>query len=347
MLLPGFGPIDDPAGQRRVRAATVAVVGCGALGGPIAEWLCRAGVGRLILIDRDIVEITNLQRQVLFGEADVDKPKAEAARARLASINSDVTIEARIADLVGPRSEHLLTADDGAQPDVIADGTDNFETRYVLNDVAHKWRVPLVYGGAVGTSGMTMTIKPGKSLCLRCIADGPPAPGTMPTCDTAGVLGPTTGVVAAMQAAAVLRLIVEPERAQAGVLTELDPWLGTTRRLDLNGGKRDDCPCCAHGRYEYLEAAAEDTASLCGRDAVQVRPRSTGDFDLAAAADRLRAHGEFKATAFMAKGTLASERTDEGDGVCSLTVFADGRAVIGGTARPERARSIYAKYLGA
>lgn len=346
MLLPGFGP----EAQDRLARAHAAIVGVGALGCAIADQLARAGVGRLTLIDRDIVELTNLQRQTLFSEADArdGTPKAEAAARRLAAINSQITLTPRIADLIPENAGSLLGIDNSSRPDVILDGTDNFETRYLLNDIAIRERIPFIYGGAVGTRGMQMNVIPTatpQGPCLRCIFEDPPAPGSAPTCDTAGVLGPLIAIIGAMEACEALKVLTGHAELPSPQLVELDPWLGVSRRLSVQ--RSPDCPCCVQRRFDFLDARSSDTASLCGQDAIQIRPAPGATLDLAALAGRLAQHGPFAAIgSMMVRGHLAAEPADAG-GPIGLTLFADGRAIVRGTTRAERARSIYARYIGA
>lgn len=359
MLLPGIGE----AGQRALLRARAVIVGCGALGCASADLLARAGVGRLTLIDRDVVELTNLQRQTLFTEADAaaGAPKAEAAARRLRAVNSEIEIKAVIADATHRNIERLAGLDatgnasgDSAGPVVLVDGTDNFQTRYLLNDVAVKHGVPYIYGGAVGTGGLVMPVLParagGAGPCLRCVFEEPPAAGTTPTCDTAGVLGPVVAMVAAMQAAAALRVLAQGPAAVEAALTEFDAWGGRVRRIDLTSARRADCPACGRGRLEYLDGSrAEDTAVLCGQRAVQVWPDSAqagGLVDLQAMAERLRAHGTVASHEYLLRARLERERGREG-GAIELTVFADGRAVVRGTDEVAVARAIYARYVGA
>lgn len=347
MLLPGIGA----EGQERLLKAHVAVVGCGALGCGIADLLARAGVGTLTLIDRDVVELTNLQRQTLFDERDAAEgiPKAEAARRRLAAVNASITLHAVVADLTAANAESLLGLDgpsSGApRPMLLLDGTDNFETRYLLNDLAVKHGLPYVYGGAVATCGMQMTIVPGRTACLRCLFPEPPPPGTTPTCDTAGVWGPVIGTVTAMQAAEAIRLITGHGPGDQA-LHDIDLWARRHRRIEA--ASRADCPCCALRRFEFLdEGRATPPAALCGQDAVQVAAPAGGErIDLEALRQRLAAHGDFRALGrFLVRGTLAHERGDNGAPI-ELTVFADGRAIVKGTVRPELARALYARFIG-
>jgi molybdopterin/thiamine biosynthesis adenylyltransferase len=359
ILLPDIGE----QGQRRLLAGHVAVVGCGALGTSIADALARAGVGTLSIIDRDTVELTNLQRQVLFEEADVERavPKARAAAERIARINSAVTVHAQVADLNHRNAERLC-----AGADVIVDGLDNFETRYLVNDLAVRLGRPFVYGGAVATGGMSMTILPhsahraGTSApsiawtdeqatpCLRCVFPDAPPPGTAATCDTAGVLGPAVLTIAAHQTAQVIKLLTGNLDALDRSLLTIDVWRNRTRRFDVGGARQATCPCCGEGRFEFLAGdAASATTSLCGRHAVQITPADAANsLDLDRIATRLGAHGNFTHNGYLVHGRFASETGDAGDPL-ELTLFPDGRAIIRGTAEAETARSIYARYIGA
>ncbi len=346
MLLPGIGE----AGQLRLRSSRALLIGCGALGCVIADSLVRAGIGHLTIVDRDVVEVTNLQRQVLFSESDAAEglPKAEAALKRLMAVNSLVRIDAVVADFAAGNAERILRAG-GPFPAVLLDGTDNFETRYLINDLAVKHGIPYVYGGAVGTRGMAMTILPREGPCLRCMFDEPPAAGTMPTCDTAGVLGPVIAMVAARQAAEAIKLLVGQTEAVARTLFEIDAWSNLRREVDLGAGaRRADCACCGQGKFEYLSGSrAGTTLALCGQDAIQVSPPGNGErLDLAALAARIDQHGDFRAVgSCLIRGELRNESGSNGTKI-GLTVFADGRAIVKGTTRPEVARAIYSKYVG-
>lgn len=345
MLLPGVGE----EGQRLLRESRVLIVGCGALGCAAADLIVRAGVGTVVIIDRDVVEPTNLQRQSLFDESDVAEglPKAEAARRRLRRINSNVTVEAAVADFNAASAGRLAGVDSGRVPGVIIDGTDNFETRYLLNDLAVKHGVPYAYGGVIGTRGMAMTVLPGKTACLRCIFEEIPPPGSVPTCDTAGVLGPAVQIVAACQAGDALKVLLGRGDLVARSLLEFDLWSNRRRRVETEGLRdRAGCVCCGSRRFEFLEGGiAGATASLCGRNSVQVLPGRDARVDLQALAARLGPHGTFQATPFLVRGTLKRSSVSSGDGL-GLTVFADGRAIVHGTDRPEVARSMYARYVG-
>lgn len=345
-------------GQARLRGGHALVVGCGALGCMAAEMLCRAGVGTITLVDRDVVEWTNLQRQVLFDERDAAEgnPKSVAAAARLFAIDPGVHVRALVADVVR-RNVVELVAGGGSQllrrADVVVDGTDNFEARYLLNDAAVKCGVPLVYAGVVGMAGVTMTVVPRETACLRCVFDEPPSVGSAQrgaTCDTVGVLGPAVGAIASVQAAEAIKILAGRVDAVRRTVLSIDVWSGEARSVDVSAARREGCVCCGLGRYEFLDGVeGDEPARLCGRDAVQVSPTGPGRMDLGGLAARLRAHGEFAASRFLVRGVLSGERADsegEGGGRIGLTVFADGRAIVTGTSRVERARGIYARYVG-
>ena len=335
-LLPDIGD----AGQARLRSSHAVIVGCGALGCASADLLVRAGVGRVTLIDRDVVEATNLQRQSLYAEADEGEPKAEAARRRLSAVNSGIEIIAHASDLT-PENARRLT--EGA--DVLVDGTDNFETRFVLNDLAVEQDMPYVYGGAVGTRGMAFTVlrraeREAEGLpCVRCLFPEPPPPGSQPTCDTAGVLGPVVAMVGAYQAGEALKLLVGRTDLVMRSMLDFDPWNGERRRFDLRGTRNTACVCCGQGRYEFLNAErGGGTASLCGRDAVQVSPTGDAKIELKALHAKMQAVGAFTLGPFTIRGELS-------DGV-KLTVFRDGRALIQGVTDPAKARAIYDRVVG-
>ncbi len=336
MLLPGLGA----AAQQRLREAAVMIMGCGALGTVAADGLARAGVGHLVIVDRDFVELTNLQRQVLFDEEDVAEvmPKAEAAKRKLARINSQVEVTAIVDDL---NADSFVRHARGA--DLLVDGLDNFETRYLANDYAVREGIPYFYAGAVGTEGMAATILPGQTPCLHCLFGAPPPPGQGATCDTVGVLGPAVSIIAAFQVAEVIKWIAGAhDRMRRGLLT-IDLWDNRLLQLDAAAAPDSECPCCGQRHFDYLEGDAGSSAtSLCGRDAVQLRHRQDGgSLDLRALARRLDAHGPVKVNAFM----LRAELTDRGKPF-ELTLFPDGRAIIKGSDDASEARAVYAKYVG-
>lgn len=323
------------AGQDRLSRAHVVVVGCGALGCAASDLLVRAGVGRLTLVDRDLVEWSNLHRQVLFSEADAraGKPKALAGAERLTCVNSSVVVDAVVADLRASNAASLLPSD----ASLVVDATDNFETRYLLNDVCVKRGLPLVYGGVIGVRGMQATFAPGGP-CLRCVFPEPPEPGSQQTCESAGVLGPAVAVVGAMQAAAALRLIIGGEVPR--LLHEWDVWRGGSRTLAL-GEPRADCPACAASRFEFLAARhGEDAARVCGGDAVQVWPSPNTTVDLRALAERLSPHCSVEVGPVMVRAEMRDK-----PGV-TLTVFADSRAIVRGAGGVDAARSLYARFVG-
>ncbi|MCB9838300.1 MAG: ThiF family adenylyltransferase [Phycisphaeraceae bacterium] len=340
-LLPGIGD----AGQRRLREAHALIVGVGALGSAVAESLCRAGVGTLTLVDRDIVEPTNLQRQSLYAEADLGAAKAHAAAKRLRAIDASAQINP-VAEDFAQRNARRLAG--GA--DLIIDGTDNFETRYLINDLTVATDRPYIYGGVVATQAMQMTIIPGRTPCLRCVFEDPPPPGSTPTCDSAGVLGPAVQTVAALQAIAAMKILVgAPETVDRRLFTA-DLWTNRFERIDL-GDPKPGCPCCARREFDFLEGeAGAEIRSLCGRNSVQIAPGDDAPIsrvDLDDLARRLTPFGAFEVRDRLLRGSFADERTDQGDSAIGLTLFPDGRAIITGTTRSDRARSIYAKYVGA
>lgn len=322
-ILPQLGE----EGQRRLAQARVLVAGCGALGSHTAVALLRAGVRRLVLVDRDLVEVSNLHRVAGFAQEDVGRPKAEALASRLRAVDPEGEIEARVVHLGPTEAEELVP-----EVDLVVDGLDNLETRYLLNDVCVKHGVPWVYTAVLATYGMTMPVLPGRGPCLRCLFPTPPPPGALPTCATAGILGPVPQALAAWQAVSAIQILVEAPELTPGELLYLDLW---TRRVSTIQVKRaSDCPTCVERRFEFLDRPSR-TAILCG-DAVQVLPRGQVKLDLDALAARLSRLGraELKGEVLLA----------ELEGV-SLTVFRDGRALIRGVEDPARAQSLYDRYL--
>ena len=324
-ILPEIGP----QGQERLARSTVAMIGLGALGTVSAGLLARAGVGRLRLIDRDVVEVNNLQRQVLFDEDDVDLPKADVAARKLRAVNSSVAIEGIAKDVHAANIEPLL---EGA--DLVVDGADNMELRFLLNEASLKRGVPWVYGGAIATHGMAMAIVPRVTACFRCFLPHVPAPGSLPTCDTAGILNTVSSVVGSLQATEAIRLLVgEPPR---GELLVFDGWAEELQRLRVS--RRTDCAACVKGETEFLGARrGQVIAALCGGETISIDPAHRGDIDLAGVESRLRRLGAVR--------SLGNVLVFEADGA-RFTLFSDGRALIRGTDDPERARSLYAKYVG-
>lgn len=315
----------------------VLLIGCGALGGVMAEQLARAGVGFLRIVDRDIVELTNLQRQVLFSESDATNalPKAVAAKKRLSEINSAIHIEPIVADVDSGNIEAL------ADVDLILDGTDNVATRYLVNDVAIKRSIPWVYGACVGTTGRLMTIRPGQGPCLRCVFPQPPAPGELQTCDTAGVLGPVASVIASMQATAAIKLLTGNAQAIAPELISMDLWTNRIHATNLMDAKRTNCPTCGLRCFDFLEDKTSRAIQLCGREAVQIRATENSPASASELAARLKAFGAIESTAYFVRCDLRDEKP------LRLTVFLDGRTIVHGTSDMARARAIHARYVGA
>ena len=281
-----FPPIGE-AGQEKIQRAAAVILGCGAIGTVLANNLCRAGVGALRIIDRDFVEESNLQRQALFTEEDARRrlPKAVAAVERLRAVNSTVRLEPVVADANPRNIESLL----GGSASIVLDATDNLETRFLINDACVKNGIAWVYAGAVGSTGMVMPIVPGRTACFRCFVEELPPPGVLPTCDRSGILNAASGVVASLQSAAALRLLVSAETWPAPLI-RLDVWKGEFEAVAVP--KRADCPACAGRRFEFLNAERHSSAaSICGRNMVQILPPEERAVDLAQLAESLSAAG--------------------------------------------------------
>jgi molybdopterin/thiamine biosynthesis adenylyltransferase len=322
-------------GQARLRQARVVVVGCGALGTVASEMMVRAGVAAVTVIDRDFVEESNLQRQSLFDEQDVASglPKAVAAEAHLRALNGDVEVRGIVTDLVPDNAEALLG---GA--DLVLDGTDNFEARFLLNDVCIRAGRPWVYGACVGSYGLALLVRPKVSPCLRCLLEQQPAPGSGPTCDTAGVVAPIVHVIAGIQAGEALKVLAGKMDALLPGLVTVDLWQGQFDVLDLRG-RAPWCPACTAGQFDYaLAGPAGASAVLCGRDAVQVRPGHDAQVDLGALAGRLGPAADVR----IANEHLVRFVVPEAE----LVVFRDGRAIVKNVRDTAQARSLYAKYVG-
>jgi molybdopterin/thiamine biosynthesis adenylyltransferase len=320
-------------GQARLRAARVLVAGCGGLGATTASLLARAGVGLLRVVDRDVVELSNLQRQALFCEADAREgvPKAAAAEWRIAAVNSDVRVEAVVADV---EPGNVLRLVDGM--DLALDGFDNFEARYLLNDACVKRGTPWVYGACVGATAVAGLVVPGTTPCLRCLHRELPAPGAAETCETAGILGPAASLAASMQASLALRFLATGAAPAEASLFSADAWDLRMDALPLPP-PAPSCPCCGERRFEFLDGPRRTATTLCGRDAVQVRPLSARPPDLAALAERLRAVGAVRANALLVRLDAPPYE---------LTVFDDGRAIVKGTHDEALARGLVARWLG-
>jgi molybdopterin/thiamine biosynthesis adenylyltransferase len=321
-------------GQERLSQASAVIIGCGAIGAASANLLVRAGLGRLCIVDRDFVEPSNLQRQTLFDEADASEalPKAVAAERKLRSINSSLSVAGIVADLTPKIAEKLL-----AGFDLILDGTDNFETRFVVNDFAVKHGKPWIYAAAVASYGATLTIRPGITACLACLVEsGGAGQGLDETCDTIGVLGSIVNLIASLEAAEAMKLLAGREEVLHGRLLSCDVWSG--RFQSIHVARNPDCRACARREFTYLDGEAQPHITMCGRDSVQIHERNRV-LDLAALRARLAStaadvrHNEF----------LIRFRVPPYE----MTVFADGRAILKGSKDPAVARSLYARYIGA
>ena len=331
-------------GQEALGQSKVLLVGCGALGCVLADTLARAGVGHLRIVDRDFVEFSNLQRQVLFTEYDVTAhlPKSIAAVNRLARVNSDIQLEPIVAD-VDYRNIRKLA--EGV--DLILDGTDNFEIRYLINDVSLETGIPWIFTGCTGSHGQMMPVFPGMSACLRCLIPSPPPPGSTETCDTAGVLGPAINVIASLQAAIAIRILTAASTGARAVdlvplkLTMVDVWDLTFRQIDVSG-LRDtaNCPACQTGERLWLDGSnSSGSTVLCGRNAVQVSPAEKTQVSLEELGRKLASIGRVTSNPFLVRIAVA-------DSELELTVFSDGRAIVKGTEDPSVARAAYSRYVG-
>lgn len=323
-------------GQRRLSVSRAMICGCGALGSVLASSLVRAGVGMVRIVDRDFVEITNLQRQLLFDEEDVERqiPKAIAAASKLRRINSQVRIDPIVADV-----DHTNILDFCQDIDVLVDGTDNFETRFLINDVAVREGIPWVYGGCVGAEGQVMTILPRETACLTCLIRSAPPPGTTPTCDTAGILGPIVGVIASLQAIEVLKILSGNRQAVDRSLRVIELWDNRWRSIDLSKLRDQvDCATCKRGEFRWLDGQqGSRSAVLCGRNAVQVAsPRGT-PIALDRLAARLEGVGHVTRNDYLLRLDVDQYQ---------ITVFPDGRAIVGGTEDVATAKTVYARYIG-
>jgi len=327
ILFPGIGE----QGQEALLASHAVVVGCGALGSFHAAALARAGVGRLTIIDRDYVEPSNLHRQWLFEESDAAEslPKAAAAARRIAAVNSAVEVRGIVADLTARNAEELLG---GA--DVMLDGTDNFEARYLVNDFAVSRGIPWIYGAAVGSYGIAMPVIPGHTACLRCVYPDPPA-GVQPTCETAGVLNVIISAVASIQVADALKILCGGVSQVQPRITTIDLWYGGIRQIEAPA-RDPDCPTCGKREFSYLEERRRPPVTLCGRNAVQVHERER-PLDLAELKKRLAPLGDVRASEFALRFRVEPYE---------MTIFPDGRAIVKGTSDEGVARSLYARYVG-
>jgi molybdopterin/thiamine biosynthesis adenylyltransferase len=324
-------PAIGEEGQVKLGKGNVVIIGCGALGTNIATLLVRAGVGKVRIVDRDFIEYHNLQRQVLFDEEDIrnNLPKAIAAERHLRKVNSSVEIEGIVADANYTNIEGFCS---GAN--VILDGLDNFETRLLINDVALKHRIPWVYGGAIASSGMTMTIIPGESPCFRCIHPFLPDSDTAPTCETAGIVGTVPAIIGSLEATEAMKILVGSEEVNRGLIM-IDVWRGSFDNTKL--GRREDCPAC-HGKYDFLdERFIIKTTSFCGQSrAVQVVNTKVTEIDLDELAERLASLGGVSHNEFMLRFNVHNKE---------IIVFPDGRAIVRNTIDESLAKELYVRYV--
>ena len=327
VLYPGIGA----AGQQKLAESHVALVGCGATGAAAASLLARAGVGRLTLIDRDFVEESNLQRQVLFDEADARDalPKAEAARRKILLFNSEISVYPQVSDLVPSNIHSLLQASN-----LVLDATDNFETRYLLNDYAIEQGKPWIYAAAVGAYAVTMNILPGETACLACLFPKPPS-GPVETCDTAGILNTAVNLAASIEVTEALKWLTGARGQLRRTLLSHDLW--TNERSEVSAAHpRSDCEVCQRRNFAHLRGEGRPHITLCGRNSVQIH-ESDRPVDFAAMEARLKPLG----TVRFNKLLLRFER-----GPHTITLFADGRAIVQGTTDVMLARSLYARFVG-
>jgi adenylyltransferase/sulfurtransferase len=327
VLFPGIGA----DGQRRLIASRIAIVGCGATGSAIASLLARAGVGTIRIIDRDYVESSNLQRQSLFDEVDAAEslPKAIASSRKIAAFNSQITVEPKVSDLIPSNVEELL---DGMQ--LILDGTDNFETRYLLNDYAVKHSVPWIYMAAIGSYGITLNFLPNRTACLACIFPDSPR-GAVETCETAGILNSAVNLVASIASTEALKILIGAEEKVRPTLLSFDVW--ENKRTEISATRPNpECQVCGHREFIHLAGDGRPHITLCGRNSVQIHERNR-PIDLAEMNDRLTPHGTVRRNDFVLKFWREPYE---------MTLFPDGRAIIKGTTDKAMARSLYAKYVG-
>jgi molybdopterin/thiamine biosynthesis adenylyltransferase len=332
MLFYGIGN----QGQKMLMDKSVVLVGCGALGCISANLLVRSGIKHLHIIDRDFIEENNLQRQTLFDEEDIKKnlPKAIAAQKKLQKVNSHTQIGSTVTDLNPFNIETLI-----GNADIVIDGTDNFETRFLINDYCVKKGLPWIYGACIGSAGLTMDIIPTKTPCLRCILENIPPFGTTETCDTAGIIAPIASIIASIQVAEALKILTNNLDTLNKGLLEIDVWCNKIKRLPVGDmKKRSNCIACNQHYYEFLTQDKHSvTTSLCGRSAVQILHTNTSGLDLAKLAVRLEKIGTVSFNNFLLRLKINTYE---------LAVFPDGRAIISGTNNVSVAKGLYAKYIG-
>ena len=328
ILFPGIGE----NGQKKLGNSSVAIIGCGALGTVIATILVRAGIGKIKIIDRDFIEYHNLQRQVLFDEDDIRNqlPKAIAAERHLKKVNSSIDIEGVVADVNYTNIERLISG-----VDLILDGLDNRETRFLINDVSLKHKIPWVYGGAISSFGMTMNIIPNETPCLRCMWHGTTERGLAMTCDTAGVIAPAPFIIGSLQSTEAIKILIGAENINRDLIS-IDVWSGDFKHFKI--ARNSDCPSC-QAKYEFLDAQfGTKTTSLCGQNAVQVLNPGLKDIPFKQLEARLKAVGKVNYNEFMLNFTVDGKE---------MVIFPDGRAIVKNTSDESLARGLYTKYIGA
>lgn len=321
-------------GQKALGNARVLILGCGALGASHAEMLSRAGIGYLRIVDRDFVEYSNLQRQTLFTESDAEErlPKAVAAKNRLAEVNSEIEVDAIVADVNFSNAEELIS-----DVDLVIDGSDNFQVRYLINDACVKLGKPWIYGAAVSSYGTTMTIRPGETPCLRCIFGEMPPAGSAPTCDTAGVIQPIIASVSSVQVTEAIKVLTGQTDQLHGSLLQIDIWRGDWRKIKMRSPE-EDCICCGKLEFEFLSEENQETlTSLCGRNAVQIMPAAGTEIDLAKLEESLAKSLKTERNEYLLRFSLDGR---------TVTLFRDARAIIQGTDDVSEARAIYSRYVG-
>ncbi len=334
VLFPGIGI----AGQQRLAQSRVVVIGCGALGTVSSNLLVRAGIGQLTLVDRDFVELNNLQRQVLFEEADVGWPKAVVAARVLRRVNSTIQIQEHVADVDFRNIESFLLSP--RRTDLVIDGTDNFDVRFLINDACVKHSIPWIYAGCLGAGGQVMTVLPGETACLHClISEGPPPPGTTATCDTAGILASMINVAAAYQVNEGLKILAGQKSALNRQLLVFDLWSNRSQAMDIADlRERSDCPTCRHHQFSWLNGErGSQPVILCGRNAVQVSVAQRTEVPLGPLAARWKTAGQVEENAWLVRLHVDPY---------VITAFRDGRAIVSGTEDISLAKKLYAQYVG-
>ncbi|MEM9410704.1 MAG: ThiF family adenylyltransferase [Planctomycetota bacterium] len=327
------------SGQQKLRDSKVLVIGCGALGSSSSNLLVRAGVGNVLIVDRDFVEVDNLQRQILFDECDIGQPKAIVAAEKLKQVNSEIEIEGRVVDVTFQNIESLLLGDQSV--DVVIDATDNFEVRFLINDACIKNGIPWIYGGCLGAEGQVMSIIPGETACLNCLMlDGPPPPGTVATCDTGGILATIIQVVSAIQVNESIKYLTGNRKAMSREMQVFDLWGNRIQGMQLGDlREKSNCPTCQRGDFQWLSGEkGSQSVVLCGRNAVQLSLTDRSPVDLTKLAERFQDFGQVEKNPFLVRLSLSQ---------FVITVFQDGRAIIQGTEDLSLARKIYTQYIGA